>query len=219
MRIYIKYFLYLYVLIVFSVSHAGSYEDYFGAIRSDNAGAIEKLLQRGFDPNTLDPNQQHGLYLALREPSPKAAKLLINWPKTDLNIANEVGETPLMMAVIKGHTELAAAMLAKDADVNKTGWTPLHYAATTGNNQIITMLLEKHAYIDAESPNGSTPLMMAAMYGSAAAVKLLLDGGADPLLKNQIGMTAIDFAEKAERKEVVDMIATAVRAKQPKGKW
>ncbi len=219
MRIYIKYFLYLYVLIVFSVSHAGSYEDYFGAIRSDNAGAIEKLLQRGFDPNTLDPNKQHGLYLALREPSPKAAKLLINWPKTDLNIANEVGETPLMMAVIKGHTELAAAMLAKDADVNKTGWTPLHYAATTGNNQIITMLLEKHAYIDAESPNGSTPLMLAAMYGSATAVKLLLDGGADPLLKNQIGMTAIDFAEKAERKEVVDMIATAVRAKQPKGKW
>ncbi|MGA8515883.1 MAG: ankyrin repeat domain-containing protein, partial [Burkholderiaceae bacterium] len=217
MRIYIKHFLYLYVLIVFSVSHAGSYEDYFGAIRSDNAGAIEKLLQRGFDPNTLDPNKQHGLYLALREPSPKAAKLLINWPKTDLNIANEVGETPLMMAVIKGHTELAAAMLAKDADVNKTGWTPLHYAATTGNNQIITMLLEKHAYIDAESPNGSTPLMLAAMYGSATAVKLLLDGGADPLLKNQIGMTAIDFAEKAERKEVVDMIATAVRAKQPKG--
>jgi uncharacterized protein len=216
---YFKYALYLYVSIAFNLSYAGSYDDFFRAIRSDNAGAIEKLLQLGFDPNTLDPNKQHGLYLALREPSLKAAKVLVNWPKTDLNATNEVGETPLMMAVIKGHLELAAAMLEKDADVNKTGWTPLHYAATSGNNKLISMLLEKHAYIDAESPNGSTPLMMAAMYGSAASVKLLLDEGADPLLKNQIGMTATDFADKAERKDVAEMIAVAVRAKQPKGKW
>jgi uncharacterized protein len=219
MRIYFKYAAYLYVLIAFTLSHAGSYDDFFSAIRSDNAGAIEALLQRGFDPNTLSPEKQHGLYLALREPSLKAAKVLINWPKTDLNIANEAGETPLMMAVIKGHVDLAAAMLAKEADVNKTGWTPLHYAATSGNSQLIGMLLEKHAYIDAESPNGSTPLMLAAMYGSAAAVKLLLDEGADPLLKNQIGMTAIDFAQKAERKDVAEMIGAVVRAKLPKGKW
>jgi uncharacterized protein len=219
MRNYFRYAAYLYVLIAFTLSHAGSYDDFFSAIRSDNAGAIEALLQRGFDPNTLSPEKQHGLYLALREPSLKAAKVLINWPKTDLNIANEAGETPLMMAVIKGHVDLAAAMLAKEADVNKTGWTPLHYAATSGNSQLIGMLLEKHAYIDAESPNGSTPLMLAAMYGSAAAVKLLLDEGADPLLKNQIGMTAIDFAQKAERKDVAEMIGAVVRAKLPKGKW
>jgi uncharacterized protein len=219
MRNYFRYVAYLYVLITFTLSHAGSYDDFFSAIRSDNAGAIEALLQRGFDPNTLSPEKQHGLYLALREPSLKAAKVLINWPKTDLNIANEAGETPLMMAVIKGHVDLAAAMLAKEADVNKTGWTPLHYAATSGNSQLIGMLLEKHAYIDAESPNGSTPLMLAAMYGSAAAVKLLLDEGADPLLKNQIGMTAIDFAQKAERKDVAEMIGAVVRAKLPKGKW
>jgi uncharacterized protein len=219
MRNYIKYIVHLYVLIHISIANAGSYDDFFSAIRSDNASAIEKLLQRGFDPNALDPNKQHGLYLALREPSLKAAKVLLDWPKTDLNIANEVGETPLMMAVLKGHVDLAAAMLAKQADVNKTGWAPLHYAATAGHIQLMTMLLEKHAYIDAESANGSTPLMMAAMYGTPAAVKLLLDEGADPLLKNQIGMTAIDFAQKVERKDVAEMIAVALRAKQPKGKW
>jgi uncharacterized protein len=219
LRIYIKYIVYLYVLIQFSFANAGSYEDYFSAIRNDDAATIQSLLRRGFDANTRDPNKQHGLYLALREPSLKAAKVLIDWPKTDLNASNDADETPLMMAVLKGHTELVTALLNKDADVNKTGWAPLHYAATSGNVTLIGALLEKHAYIDAESPNGTTPLMMAAMYGTPSAVKLLLEEGADPLLKNQIGMTAIDFAQKAVRQESADIIGAFVRAKQPAGKW
>jgi uncharacterized protein len=219
LRNYFKYVLYLIVFIQFSVVHAGSYEDYFKAIQQDDAATIQNLLQRGFDPNTRDPNQQHGLYLALREPSLKAAKVLIDWPKTDLNASSPADETPLMMAVLKGQVEMAAAMLAKDADVNKTGWTPLHYAATSGHIALMNLLLEKHAYIDAESPNGSTPLMMAAMYGTPSAVKLLLEEGADPLLKNQIGLSAIDFAQKALRQESADIIGAFVRAKQPKGTW
>jgi uncharacterized protein len=216
---YFKYAIYLIVFIQFSLANAGSYEDFFKAIQQDDARTVQSLLQRGFDPNTRDPKQQHGLYLALREPSLKVAKVLIDWPKTDLNASNPADETPLMMAVLKGQVELVSAMLAKDADVNKTGWTPLHYAATSGNIALINLLLEKHAYIDAESPNGSTPLMMAAMYGTPSAVKLLLEEGADPLLKNQIGLSAIDFAQKALRQESADIIGAFVRAKQPKGTW
>lgn len=219
MRNYLKYIVYLYVLIGFNVVKAGSYEDFFTAIVRDDTSAITTLVLRGFDPNTLDPNKQHGLFLALRAGSLKAAKILIEIPQTDVNIANASGETPLMMAVLKGQIELTAALLAKDADVNKTGWTPLHYAATTGNNALIRMLLEKYAYIDAESPNGSTPLMLAAMYGTPSAVKLLLEEGADPLLKNGLGLSAIDFATQAQRSESAELIGAFVRAKQPKGKW
>jgi uncharacterized protein len=219
LRIYFKYVIYLLVLIQFSFANAGSYEDFFKAVQQDDARTVQNLLQRGFDVNVRDPKQQHGLYLALREPSLKVAKVLIDWPKTDLNASNPADETPLMMAVLKGQVELVSAMLAKDADVNKTGWTPLHYAATSGHIALINLLLEKHAYIDAESPNGSTPLMMAAMYGTPSAVKLLLEEGADPLLKNQIGMSAIDFAQKALRQESADIIGAFVRAKQPKGTW
>lgn len=219
LRNYFKYAVYLFVLVTFSIARAGSYEDFFKAVQRDDAATVQSLLERGFDPNTRDPNLQNGLYLALREPSLKVAKVLIDWPKTDLNASNTANETPLMMAVLKGQVEIAAAMLAKDADVNKTGWAPLHYAATSGHIALIKLLLDKHAYIDAESPNGSTPLMMAAMYGTPEAVKLLLDEGADPLLKNQIGMSAIDFAQKAVRQESADIIGASVRAKQPKGKW
>ncbi len=216
---YIQKLSYLIVFICFSFAHAGSYDDFFKAIQTDDAGAIKALLARGFDANTPDPKGQNGLYLALREPSPKAAQVLIDWPKTDPNILNAKGESPLMLAALKGHTDLAEKLIKKGADVNKTGWTPLHYAATSGQLAIISLLLENSAYIDAESPNGSTPLMMAAMYGTPAAVKLLLQEGADAQLKNQQGLTALQFAQRSNRPDSAEAIAASIRSKRPAGQW
>ena len=102
--------------------------------------------------------------------------------------------------------------MERGADVNKTGWAPLHYAATGGHVAVMRLLLENHAYIDAESPNGTTPLMMAARYGSESSVKLLLEEGADPTLKNEQGLTALDFAGLGNRKESAVLIQAFVRA-------
>lgn len=214
-----KKLLYLIAFIGFSLANAGSYEDFFKAIQQDDARSVQSLLQRGFDPNTRDPKGQHGLYLALREPSSKVARTLIDWPKTDVEARNAEDESPLMMAALKGQLELARLLIARGADVNKPGWAPLHYAATHGHLELMQLLLDEHAYIDAESPNGSTPLMMAAHYGTPQAVQLLLDAGADPLLKNRLGLSAIDFAFRANRRDVADRIAAAVRARQPRGSW
>lgn len=211
--------IYLYVLIGFSICHAGSYDDFFKAIKMDDARTIQQLLARGFDANTLDPQGQHGLLVAIKEPSPMAAKTLVDAPKIDLNTLNVMGESPLMLAALKGELVLATQMVKKGADVNKTGWTPLHYAASNGHVPVIQLLLENHAYIDAESPNGTTPLMMASMYGSPEAVKLLLDEGADPTLKNQQGLTALDFASRAKRPDAIELLSRTVRLKQATGKW
>ncbi|HWP12695.1 MAG TPA: ankyrin repeat domain-containing protein [Ramlibacter sp.] len=216
---YLKILLYLVLAFVFSLANAGSYEDFFVAVKQDNPAAITALLQRGFDPDTPDPKGLPGLYLALRDSSLKAAQALIDWPKTNVEVRTPQDESPLMMAALKGHLELARKLIGRDADVNKTGWTPLHYAATNGHVAIIELLLERHAYIDAESPNGTTPLMMAAHYGSTAAVKVLLDAGADPKLRNQLGLSAIDFANRAGRRDSAELIAAFVRKSQPKGKW
>ena len=126
-----------------------------------------------------------------------------------------------MLAALKGQQDLVTKLIARDADINKPGWAPLHYAATGGHVAIMKLLLDNYAFIDAQSPNGTTPLMMAAMYGSTAAVKLLLDEGADPLMKNEQGMTAIDFAKRANRSDAVELLSAApVRAKRPSdGKW
>lgn len=202
---------------------AGAYEDFFVALLRDDGEAVTALLRRGFDPNTRDPKGQVGLTIALQNGSSKAFAALLASRGIDVNARNAKDESPLMMAAIKGNVEAVKALLAHDADVNKTGWTPLHYAASAGSAQhvaIIALLLEHYAYIDAASPNGTTPLMMAAHYGSTEAVQLLLDEGADPTLKNQLGLTAADFALRVSRTESAERISAAIRLRQPnRGRW
>lgn len=202
-----------------SLAQAGSYEDFFSAIAQDDTATVTSLLRRGFDANTLDPDGQHGLHLAVRNPSPKVAQLLVDWPKTEVETLNKADESPLMLAALKGELEWCRKLIARGAAVNKTGWTPLHYAATNGHLDVMRLLLEEHAFIDAESPNRTTPLMMAARYGTVEAARLLLQEGAEPMLKNEQGLTAIDFANSVQRADMAELIAQAVRQRQPRGKW
>ena len=189
---------------------AGSYEDFFKAIQFDNVQAVQALLQRGFDPNTVNPEGVPALMLAVREPSLKVAEFLASWPQTRTEVRNASDESPLMLAALKGFLPLVKKLVANDADVNKPGWTPLHYAATGGHVPVVQFLLDESAYIDAESPNGTTPLMMAAMYGSPEAVKVLIQAGADLTLKNQQGLSALDFAIRAQRNNARELIQTGL---------
>jgi ankyrin repeat protein len=150
--------------------------------------------------------------------APKVIAALMKRTDLKVEVRNAQDESPLM-AALNGDLDLCAQLIERDADVNKTGWAPLHYAATNSHLDVMRLLLEVHAYIDATSPNGSTPLMMAAMYGNASAVKLLLEAGADPTIKNDLGLTAIDFAERVKKTDSTTIIAAFIRARRPKGSW
>ncbi|WP_295855722.1 ankyrin repeat domain-containing protein [uncultured Xylophilus sp.] len=200
-------------------AHAAPADAFFVAIKRDDAGAMETLLRRGFDPNKArDERGQPGLIVAVREGSARVLRVLLAAPATQVEVRNAQDESPLMIAAIKGDLPLVKALIARDADVNKTGWTPLHYAVSTNQPQqldIVRLLLEKSAYIDAESPNGTTPLMMAARYGSEQAVKLLFEEGADPTPRNQQGLNAADFARLADRGSLAAQLDEAVARRRP----
>ena len=206
MKYYFKYFIYLYVLIGFSSIKAGSYDDFFKAIELDQPEVVTALLQRGFDPDSPNPQGQPALMLAMQKSSRKVVEVLMAWKTTNLSIHNAQMETPLMLAAITNQLDWAKKLIERGADVNQKGWTPLHYAATKGNTEIMRLLIENHAYLDAESPNGTTPLMMAAHYGTPLATKLLLEEGADPRLQNQLGLNALAFAKQAQKAESVQYI-------------
>ena len=199
MKNYFKYFIYLYVFIGYSLSNAGSYDDFFKAIHFDHPEVIHKLVLRGFDTNTPNEKGVPALILAIKSGSIKSAMYLASQAQTQVECVNEAGETPLMLAAIGNQLELTNKLIERGAEVNRKGWTPLHYAATKGHTAMMRLLLENNAYIDAESPNGTTPLMMAAYYAPPLAVKLLLEEGADPTLRNQAHASALDLALSADR--------------------
>jgi hypothetical protein len=199
LRIYFKAIAYLLAAVCFSSATAGSYEDFFEAIARDDPATVITLLRRGFDVNSRDPLGQTGLFLALRSGSLKAAEAVWQAPSLELNALNEADESPLMIAALKGHVDWCRRLLERGAAVDKTGWSPLHYAATGPEPAVVKLLLERGAAVDAESPNRSTPLMMASRYGDEASVDLLLARGADPRRANDQKLKAADFARLGGR--------------------
>ena len=199
---YIKFFIYLAVTVAFAAARSGSFDDFFRAVRTDDAATVVNLLQRGFDANGRDEGGQTALCLAVRERADHVVDALLKHPTIDLDAGNSVGETALMFAGLQGRFELASRLIARGAAITKEGWNPLHYAATGPEPKIVALLLQRGAPIEARSPNGTTALMMAARYGSDQSVTLLLEQHADAAARNDRGMNAADFARSAGRESL-----------------
>jgi ankyrin repeat protein len=187
------------------LASAGSFDDYFKAVQLDDARGVQKLLDRGFDPNTVEAERgDSGMIFALRVDAFKVFDVLLNARGVNLELQARNGDSALLIAAYRGHFDAVKALLAKGAEPNRTGWNALHYGAAVGRNDIVQLLLDNAAYIDAASANGTTPIMMAARGGHILTVKLLLDEGADVALRNMAGLSALDFAQAGNHKDIVE---------------
>lgn len=198
---------YLFILIGFSSSHAGSYDDFFRAVVSDNPRTIRQLAERGFDPNTRDEKGQPGIIRALLAESFTAALALAQLPATDVDTRNPAGETALMVAALKGEMAVCEALLARGAAADHEGWTPLHYAASGGSLPALRRLLGHGVRVDPRAPNGRTPLMMAVLFADEELVDALLAAGADRSLRDANGRSAADLAEATEKPWLLSRLA------------
>lgn len=186
-------------------------EEFFLAVINDNTSVLARELSRGTDPNARGGQGQLPLVLALREGSLRVAAALVAHPATQIDLANDSGETPLMMAALKGQQDWMRQLLARGAKLEREGWTPLHYAATGAGLDGVQMLVGQGATLDPLSPNGTTPLMMAARYGSIDAAQWLLSRGANAKLRNQLGLSAGDFARLGGRESLAETLDAAAR--------
>lgn len=202
------------VLMLWSIcASAGAYEDFFTAIKFDDAPRLRGLLIRGFDPNTLSEDGTSGLVYAMQQESPAAFAVLLTSPAINPNVVDAKGDTPLMVAAANGQLDAVLSLIKRGADLGKEGaWTALHYAASAGSVPVIQALVAAGAPVDIRSENATTPLMMAARAGREEAVRKLLQLGADPALVNDAGFNAAGYALRAKKKELAFEIMRKERA-------
>ncbi|MHB0945986.1 MAG: ankyrin repeat domain-containing protein [Sedimentisphaerales bacterium] len=92
-----------------------------------------------------------------------------------------LNRTPLHLAAMNGHREMAEMLLSKGSDINakdSDGNTPLHFAAAGGHLDLCGFLLEKGADVNAKNRQGQTPLDMSAFNGHQETAELLIAKGA-----------------------------------------
>jgi ankyrin repeat protein len=208
---YFRFLIYLLVAAKVSLVSAGAYEDFFRAVREDDAGAVGGLLARGLDPNSVDETGQPALTVAARDGSLRVAEVLLAHPALKPDQVNRSNETALMIAALKGRAPLVTRLLDRGAAIDRPGWSPLHYAATGPEPGLVKLLVDRGAALDARSPNGTTPLMMAAQYGEEASVDLLLSRGASAQARNERGLDVADFARLAGREKLAARLAALRR--------
>ncbi len=195
-------------------AHAAPIDDFVMAAELNDPRVITSLLQKGLDPNQTDARGRTALFTAVREGSQQALEGLLASPKVEVNAVNADGETPLMIAAIRGSLPAAQALVKRGAAVNRKGWTPLHYAASGPDNGVAAFLIKEGAELNARSENGTTPLMMAARYGNGDLVPLLLKAGAEPRAANEQELTAADFAARSGRDVMAKELKRVIQDRQ-----
>jgi ankyrin repeat protein len=129
--------------------------------------------------------------------SAEVGKLLQKLP---VDVTDEYGRTPLMLAVEASHPDVARQLLTQGADVahaDRNGDTALLLAARATSLESVNLLTEAGAPVNQANASGVTPLMVAARAGSTELADQLLGAGADIDLRDAAGLRAGDFAARS----------------------
>jgi quinoprotein dehydrogenase-associated probable ABC transporter substrate-binding protein len=205
------------------------------AARQRKDGMIKTLIELGADVNRPDDSGMTPLVAAImRDHVPSVKVLLENG--ADIERPGTQGYRPLALAIAESKYEAAKALIEAGADVSvasgEDGLTPLMViAAQTGPaegarflpgstrpSDIAKALVERGADVNAQTKAGVTALMIAATHNSAPMIGLLMDAGADPSKKNNLGLTASDVAEKngnLEAAQAILVLSTSRSAEAP----
>jgi uncharacterized protein len=176
----------LVVLAASSAAAAGKSDVADAAMKGDKA-ALRTLVQKKADVNAPQVDGATALHWAVYRDDGESADLLIK-AGAKVDAKNREGVTPLAMATLFGSAKMVERLLAAGADAKQkgaAGESMLMLAARNGNPDVIKRLAGAGADVNATEPlRSTTALMWAAEQRHAAAVKMLLELGANHAAKS-----------------------------------
>ena len=182
---------------VMTILPHGDWTPLMYAARQGSLGAARVLAEAHADLNLTDPDGTTALVLALINSHFDTAALLLE-KGADPNIGDSVGMAALYAAVDVNTLGEVYGRPGRHFNDEHTGLDLIglllgHGANPNGQLKHPT-LFRAHTPGEGTLGEGSTPLMRAAKNGDAAAMRLLLDHGADPALAQKSGTTALMMA-------------------------
>jgi ankyrin len=149
------------------------------AARNQDRDAVRALLQQHADVNAAQGDGATALHWAAHWDDLVLADMLIR-ARANVNAANELGVTPLILASSDAMVEKLLAAGANPNVVMATGESPLMAAARTGSAAMVKALLNHGADVKArENVRGQTALMWAISQKHPDIVRVLIEHGAD----------------------------------------
>ena len=127
----------------------------------------------------------------------------------DINARNAHGWPAVAEAIWAGKMDLVRFFQDQGVDIQMTfpgpwpndtdNFTLLHIAAMKSRTEPVAWLLDQGVEVNAQTDNGDTALMFAANSGNYKVVRLLVDAGADPSIRNMRDELAVDLAMRRVR--------------------
>ncbi len=174
------------------------------AIKDQNTGDVERLLNRGAMVNTVDDDGDTPLHVAVRDGNPEIVSALIT-RGADLNAMNNEAETPVGLAAGKESDMVLRELVRAGANIDiadDDGKTHLHEYADSGNLSAVTKLLDVGANPNLQDTDLETPLGKAVDMDHGDVAIVLLNRGADPNVHPPQGMSVFSTAVLNENLEV-----------------
>lgn len=106
---------------------------------------------------TTDAHGNTPLHQAVFNGQSETVRMLLSASDDMLDMANDEGETPLIIACMKGNLHIVDLLIAAGSEVNKAllnGNTPMHFAAWSGNSFIGRKLIAANAQMDMRNETG-----------------------------------------------------------------
>ena len=182
------------------------------AARYTRADAAKRLLDAGANPNALDLKGRTPLHAAVAADARGVFEILLRHRVTNLNAQDELGFTPLIVAVKNSVEDMIEELIRAEANLDiqdAKGKTALHWAASVNNISAVRALLSSGANKDAQDNLEQTPLFLASRDGAAEAVRILLSAGANRDITDHMDKLPRDIAAELQHHDIVQALDEA----------